>query len=137
VSKQFLYLLTILESIEKIFIYSADYKSGAELYTANDQLNFNAVIKLISVIGEEVSKLDTELLPKDGIDWLAIKSTRNRIVHDYRGIDQEIIYSIIKDELPKLKLSVVRHISSFDIPPDLLELIKKSDYYRHIRSLFQ
>ena len=80
-------VLTSLECIEKIFIYTEGITSGEHLFEKNDQLNYNAVIKMISVIGEEISKVDPKLLMNHHIDWQAIKGTRNRIVHDYRGLD--------------------------------------------------
>lgn len=41
-SKNVLYILTMLEAIEKIFIYSADFEDEEKFYLANKQLNFNA-----------------------------------------------------------------------------------------------
>jgi uncharacterized protein with HEPN domain len=40
--RNFTYILTILEAIEKIYIYTKDIKSADELYTHNEQMNFNA-----------------------------------------------------------------------------------------------
>lgn len=43
-SKNILYILTILESIEKIFIYSDSFEDEDTFYFANKQLNFNATV---------------------------------------------------------------------------------------------
>ncbi len=40
------------------------------------------------------------------IPWYQIAGLRNRIVHDYFGIDQEIIWQIISKEIPALKQSI-------------------------------
>jgi len=52
-SKNILYILTMLESIEKIFIYSSDFEDEEKFYFANKQLNFNATANLLISIGEE------------------------------------------------------------------------------------
>ena len=47
-SKNILHILTMLEAIEKIFIYSADFKDAEEFYFKNKQLNFNATVNLLA-----------------------------------------------------------------------------------------
>lgn len=51
-----LYLLNILESIEKIKLYVASSTDAEEFYQMNDQLNFNAALNLLANIGESASK---------------------------------------------------------------------------------
>lgn len=56
-----MYLLNILESIEKILIYSKDCSDAETFYELNDQLNFNATLNLFANIGENVNKISKEL----------------------------------------------------------------------------
>ena len=91
-----LYLLNILESIEKIRLYAAETQDAEAFYQLNDQLNFNASLNLLTNIGESVFKISNDLkeeYPK--ISWIQIKDFRNRIVHDYMGIDLFITFDII------------------------------------------
>ena len=60
-SKNVLYIPTMLEAIEKIFIYSADFEDEEEFYFANKQLNFNASVNLLIAIGEENKKINEGL----------------------------------------------------------------------------
>ena len=60
-SKNMLYILTMLEAIEKVFIYSSDFVDEQEFYDANRQLNFNATVNLLIAIGEENKKIDKDL----------------------------------------------------------------------------
>lgn len=61
------------------------------------------------VIGEEVKKIDNNLKEEyKGIFWLEILKLRNRIVYDYRSIDLNILFDIIKNYLFKLKLEFVK-----------------------------
>jgi len=53
-SKNFIYIMTVLECIEKIFLYTQDFDDPDEFFEANDQMHFNASQILLLVIGEEV-----------------------------------------------------------------------------------
>ena len=57
-----LHLLSILESIEKIRLYSKDSESAEIFFEYNDQINFNATLTLLMHIGETVGKLSDDLL---------------------------------------------------------------------------
>ena len=132
-----MFLLNILESIEKIFIYSKDCLDAETFYELNDQLNFNATLNLFANIGENVKKVSKELklLYKD-IDWDKIKGFRNRVVHDYVNIDTFLVFDIIQEDLITLKRVLLNIISeelrkgNFD--NEEYNKAKKSIYYRHI-----
>ena len=132
-----LYLLNILENIGKIWKYTEKVKDAEELFELNEQMNLNASLTLLANIGENVSKI-TEVL-KDNypyIGWQQIKNFRNRIVHDYVGIDLAIVYEIITTDLKKLKPEVEKIINEkikqkvFDI--EEIKICKESKYYKHI-----
>ncbi len=73
----------------------------------NDQLNFNAVLNLLAHVGETSGKLSDDFLREvSGIDWEKIKGLRNRIVHDYLGLDTLKVFQIVHNEVPEL-LSVL------------------------------
>jgi len=132
-----LYLLNILEYIGKIWKYTEKSKNAEELFELNDQMNLNASLTLLANIGENVSKI-TEKLKQEypNIEWLKIKDFRNRIVHDYVGIDLAIVYEIISIDLCVLKQEIEKIISEkikqniFDL--EELKISKKSKYYKHI-----
>lgn len=102
-SKNILHILTMLEAIEKIMIYSADFEDEEVFYFANKQLNFNATVNLLIAIGEENKKIDTELKSSDKINWKNISAMRDKIAHNYRGIDESMVWEIITTYLPLLK----------------------------------
>lgn len=68
---------------------------------------FNACVMRLQVIGEHVGRLlqnEAEMMEKHNeIPWLAIYDMRNIISHEYSHIDEEIVFSTIKDDLPALK----------------------------------
>ena len=92
----------MLETCEKIIRYTSGYQSAEELYQ-NDR-DFDAAMMNFIVIGEEVGKLTEDIKAKnEEIDWQKIYSLRNIIAHHYFGINVDIVWQIICNDLPKLK----------------------------------
>ncbi len=132
-----LYLLRILESAEKIILYSGEFNKAMEFFDNRDQITFNAALNLLAQIGEQAAKLSTSLLEKHPQpDWVKIRGMRNRIVHDYTGIDIHIVFETVKKYIPELKsqlITVIRaelQAGSFDI--EAFAIAKSSPYLRHI-----
>ncbi len=98
-------LLSMLETIEKIIRYTSDYNSAEELYQ-NDR-DFDAAMMNFIVIGEQVGKLTDAIRSKnEQINWQKINSLRNIIAHHYFGINVDIVWQIIRFDLPKLKVDL-------------------------------
>jgi uncharacterized protein with HEPN domain len=132
-----LYLLNILEYIKKIWKYTEKTNNAEELFELNEQMNLNASLTLLVNIGENALRT-TEGLKNEypNIEWQKIKEFRNRIVHDYVGIDLAIVYEIITNDLKILKPEIVKIIKEkikqqiFDI--EEIKISKDSRYYNHI-----
>ena len=132
-----LYLLNILEYIGKIWKYTENAKNAEELFELNDQLNLNASLTLLANIGENVSKI-TEKTKQDyyNIEWKQIKDFRNRIVHDYVGIDLAMVYEIITNDLRTLKIEMEKIIKNrlqekiFNM--EEIEICRNNKYYKYI-----
>ncbi|MDX2002724.1 MAG: HepT-like ribonuclease domain-containing protein [Chitinophagales bacterium] len=70
----------------------------------NDYKLCLAVVKLLEIIGEASAHLSSELKEMHpGIEWVTLKGIRNIFVHEYFGIDYEIVWKAIQDKLPSLK----------------------------------
>lgn len=137
IKNDLVYLLRILESIEKIQIYSNQFTEPEEFFSANEQQNFNATLALLLNICEQSSKLSKQLTETyQQIKWKEIYGYRNRLAHDYTGIDQFITFEIIRNDLPVLKNDLTKIISeqlrnkNFDA--EELNAARGSEYYRHI-----
>ena len=132
-----LYLLNILEYIGKIWKYTEKVNDAEELFILNEQMNLNASLTLLANIGENVTKI-TENLKQEytGIEWQLMKDFRNRIVHDYIGMDLAIVYEIINNDLKSIKLEIEKIIKDklkqkiFDL--EEINVCKDSKYYTHI-----
>ena len=93
-----LLLEDIVEAGEKIQKFTKNM--SLEKFVQDDK-TVDAVIRNFEIIGEASGRL-----PKDfknqhyDIDWERIRGFRNRIVHDYFGIDHAIVWNIIENFLP-------------------------------------
>jgi uncharacterized protein with HEPN domain len=102
-----LLLEDILDSGEKILEYTKDITFEQ---FQNDNKTIDAVIRNFEIIGEASNLLPDELKEKYfEVDWYRIRGFRNRIVHDYFGVDLQIIWKITFDQIPSL-ISDVTHI---------------------------
>ena len=90
----------IIRSAKKILSY-AEGLSYDEFI--RDDKTVDAVIRNFEIIGEAANRLPEEFKDKNPqIDWHRIKGFRNRIVHDYMGIDYTIVWEIRNTFLPVL-----------------------------------
>ena len=131
-----IYVLTILEAIEKINIYTKNIDSDVDFFEQDEQKTFNAVCHLLLAVGEETKKIDEKL--KDNflfINWEQIAAVRNRIAHDYRGLDYETVYRIAKVELKPLKEVLIEILKFIDIDKNILSDYLSSQYYKNIQYL--
>jgi len=98
-------LLSLLEAIEKIKLYSQDFDDADTFY--HDQKSFDATMMQFIVIGEIISRLDENFKKSNSqIPWQKIKDFRNIIAHDYFGIDADEIWDIVNNKLLPLQNAI-------------------------------
>ena len=98
----------ILDSSNKILLYSAGMTY--EEFIA-DSKTVDAVIRNFERIGEAANRLPDDFKEiHPNIDWHKIRGFRNRIVHDYMGIDYTIVWEIKNNFLVTLveKLNTIK-----------------------------
>ena len=75
-------------------------------FIGNSMMRF-ACIKQIEIIGEASNHVTKETqLRFEDIEWRKIIGLRNIVIHEYFGIDFEVIWSIIKSDIPDLKAKI-------------------------------
>jgi len=93
-----LFIIDIKESIEAIFEYVKDEDLDSFI---KDRKTYSAVIREFEIIGEATKHLPKELTDRyDSIGWRDIKDFRNMLIHEYFGVDFEIVWNTIKNDLP-------------------------------------
>ena len=95
----------ILESIRDIESFSLDV-SKEELSKNREKLN--AIVRSIEIIGEAAKNIPSSLkkeYPK--VAWKEIVGARDVLIHHYFGIDLDILWEIIKKDIPLLKKQIL------------------------------
>lgn len=98
------YLLDILNAIESIDEYTGEKKLFLD-YTKNKMLK-RAVERELEIIGEALNNAMKQFPDLNIEHKKKIVQTRNFIIHAYDSINDEIIWSIVINHLPKLKEEV-------------------------------
>ena len=101
-----LYIDDILESIGRIDWYVRNLSEDDFL---NDIKTIDAVVRNLSVMGEAVNNISDEIKIKyPDIPWNEIIGMRNKIVHEYFGVDADILWETVKKDLPAFKEQVLK-----------------------------
>jgi len=96
-----MFLQDILDFIGKIEKYTNDM--DFRKFRANEMI-IDADIRNIEIIGEASSNMPVMIQKKyPSIPWTKMKSMRNKVIHEYFGIDVNITWKTIKKSLPQLK----------------------------------
>ena len=97
------YLKHIRDAIMRIESYTA---KGRKIFLQETMVQ-DAVIRNLEVIGEAVRNLSPDFRhrhPK--IPWRSITALRNVLIHEYFGVDLEIVWRVVRKRLPTLKRAV-------------------------------
>ena len=99
-----LYIQDVLDSIKKIQIYT---KGVSKDKFTNNSLIVDAVARNLEIIGEASKRIPIDIKRQvPDIPWKKIVGLRNMLIHEYSGIDKEIIWDILENKLDVLASSL-------------------------------
>jgi uncharacterized protein with HEPN domain len=94
-------VLHMREQIEKIKTYTAGMTMDQ---LSSDEKTTDAVIRCLQIIGEAAKKVPPDIQSLyPAIEWKKIAGLRDVLVHDYDGVDTEIVHGILNQRLPALE----------------------------------
>ncbi|WP_258100357.1 HepT-like ribonuclease domain-containing protein [Marinoscillum pacificum] len=95
-----LLILDMLEAANRVNSYTQNYSYQEFI---EDQKTLDAVVRNFEIIGEASSRVDTNFQTSNPqIPWSQLKGYRNRLIHEYFGVDYDIVWEIISDDLDLL-----------------------------------
>lgn len=100
------YIRDMISFAEKCLSYTENMDQQA--FVANG-ITYDAVLRNLELIGEAATHIPDDIREHySSVPWRMIIATRNRLIHGYLGIDDDIVWSIIQDELE----SVISELSN-------------------------
>jgi uncharacterized protein with HEPN domain len=70
----------------------------------NDKRLAKAICRSLEIIGEASTRIDSNIKAKyNEVAWREMSNIRNKIIHDYFGIDYDIVWDTVKSDIPILK----------------------------------
>lgn len=72
-----------------------------------------AVVRSLEVIGEAAKKVPAGLRAEyPSVEWRAMSGMRDRLIHDYFGVDLDIVWDVLVNKIPALRTELVRILGS-------------------------
>ena len=94
------YVADMIGFAEKVVAYTEGMDQGKFVASG---LNYDATVHNLIMVGEAATRIpDHVRIFASGIDWRQVIGTRNRLIHGYVGINNDIVWDIIQDEIPVL-----------------------------------
>ena len=104
-------LLDVLEAIERVEKYAS---RGREEFD-RDELIQTWTVHHLQTIGEACRSVSDTLKERHPeVPWFQISGMRNILVHEYFAIDEDVVWAVVENDLPKLKESVTAIFEELD-----------------------
>ncbi|MCI8345671.1 MAG: DUF86 domain-containing protein [Clostridia bacterium] len=105
--------------LDKILNYIQEIQEFINGYTQQefnkDKKTINACVFNLSQIGELTGKISEETIKENPqIEWRGLKGLRNRIVHDYDGVNLDMIWGFFEIELQELEEQILKLVNIID-----------------------
>jgi uncharacterized protein with HEPN domain len=73
----------------------------------HDEEKKRAIVRSLEIIGEATKNIPIDFKLKwTGIEWKQMSGMRDRLIHDYFGVDYYIVWDVIRNKIPALKESI-------------------------------
>jgi uncharacterized protein with HEPN domain len=103
------YLKDILDNAEKArrFVLGVEYAAFRE-----DEQKVYAVVRALEIIGEAARHIPRNLrLKYPDVPWSKMTGMRDKVIHDYFGVDLEVLWKTVQQDLPELQQAVAKMLA--------------------------
>lgn len=100
-----IYLLHVRDAVQHIVNYTA---AGKESFLS-DRKTQDAVVRNLEIIGEAIKRVSVTLKEAHpDIAWKPIAGMRDKLIHDYFGVNLQLVWDVVERDLPVLKQKIGR-----------------------------
>jgi uncharacterized protein with HEPN domain len=98
------FVADIKEAIQRILLYTADVRYEGFISDIKTQ---DAVLRNLEILGEATKNISDEFSASHpSVPWKSMAGTRDRLIHHYFGVDLDIVWKIVTDELADVALQL-------------------------------
>lgn len=106
------YVHDMIAFAEKVLAYTDGLDQSSFVASG---ITYDATLRNLELIGEAASRIPAELREANpAVPWRMLVATRNRLIHAYLGIDDDIIWSIVSQDVPILLSELRRLVERLD-----------------------
>lgn len=100
--------LELLRHIQEETMFILQQTTGKKMEDVfEDAVLSRAIVRSLEIIGEASRKLEPSFKEQNPqVEWKKMAGTRDRLIHDYFGVDHDIVWDIIKTKLPALQHNI-------------------------------
>jgi uncharacterized protein with HEPN domain len=108
------YLRHILDETTYVLSRSEGLSKGQFM---DDDTVKRAFVRSLEIIGEASKKIGVDLRQKwPQVEWRLMAGMRDRLIHDYFGVDYELVWDVVRNKIPKLKEEIEEILREEDEP---------------------
>lgn len=108
-----IFILHILDNINEVQKFTDGI--GLEEFM-KDKKTAYATVKAIEIIGEAVKNIPQSFKKEHKeIEWKKVAGTRDKLIHEYFGVDLKLCFRIVKEDIPDLKKKISKIIEELKI----------------------
>jgi uncharacterized protein with HEPN domain len=104
------YLRHILDECNYIISASNDISFDDLM---NDETLKRALVRSLEIIGEATKKIPADVKATwNTIEWKSMAGMRDRLIHDYIGINYKIVWDVVKNKIPNIQTQISSFLAS-------------------------
>lgn len=105
------YLEDILEYAEKAHRFLEETPTVDDLQ--KDERTLLAVVRALEVIGEAAKRIPKDFRDRyPRIPWRGMTGMRDKVIHEYFGVDAAVVWRTVREDLPPLRESIAQALSN-------------------------